>query len=144
MFSFLRSKKPINSSRNEKSQAIVEFVVNTLGVQQELFLNEDETLPTKAFDEWSIGYVAGATDAVFQKSGFEPNLQGMSTMTVVFIKVFGGGRGPELFGEFMRLQEQGNQAVQDGMITGGRDIAGWMADNNKVPTGWSAYIHSLD
>jgi len=81
---------------------------------------------------------------VLQKNGFEPDLEGMAVMTLVFMEVFGDRAGPSLFGDFMRLQEQGNQIVQDGMMTGGRDIYGWMADNNKVPTGWASYVHSLN
>ncbi|SPH18124.1 hypothetical protein DEA8626_01656 [Defluviimonas aquaemixtae] len=65
-------------------------------------------------------------------------------MTVFFMEVFGDRSGPELFGDYMRLQDQGNEIVQEGMMTGGRDVFAWMADSNKVPTGWMAYVYSLD
>ncbi len=139
-----KDEKPGKPSRQDKSKAIVKFVSNALGVQQALFLNEDGTLPPKAVDEWSIGYVAGTADAVLQKNGFEPDVEGMAVMTLIFMEVFGDRSGPELFGDFMRLQDQGNQIVEEGMMTGGRDVYAWMADTNRVPTGWMAYVHGLD
>lgn len=132
-----------DAAPKEKSSAIVEFVAGTLGIQQALFLNEDGTLPSKAVNNWSIGYVAGTTDAVLQKNGLEPDVEGMAIMALIFMEVFGDRNGPELFADFMRKQGQGNPDVQEGMMTGGRDMFTWMSDNDKVPTGWMAYLNSL-
>jgi len=124
-----------NTMPNEKSSAIIEFVAQILGVQQMLFMNEEGTLPVNAYDNWSIGYVAGTADAVLQKNGFETDVKGMALMTLIFVEVFGERGGPEFFGKFLRLQEQKDQDVQDGMATGGTDVWRWMSDNNKVPMG---------
>jgi len=92
--------------RENKSNNIVEFVVKTLGVQQALFLNEDGTLPSRALDEWSIGYVAGAADAVLEKNDFDVDIEGMAIMACIFSEVFGKEIGPELFKDFYAVSER--------------------------------------
>lgn len=126
------------------NHALVEFIAGMLGLQAMLFANEDGTYPEGALDDWSIGYVAGASDAVLQKNGIGQDVNGFAVMTLIFVEVFGLERGPDFFGKFMRLQQQRNQAVHDGMETGGRDVFGWMDNSIQVPTGWTAHVHGLD
>lgn len=142
VFSLFRSKKPPQTSRDDKAKAIAEFVSTAVGIQQVMIADEGGELPAKAVDEWSIGYVAGASDAVLQRNGFEPDADGMVVMTLVFIQVFGAARGVEFFARFMRLQQGGNAAVQLGMTTGGKEMFAWMADSSKPPFGWVDYVNA--
>lgn len=144
VFSLFRSKQRGKQLEQERAQAVVSFVSQALGVQQALFLHDDGTMPAKAFDRWSIGYVAGSADAVLQKNGFQTDVEEIEIILNVFREVFGESRGPELFVDFMHLQDQGNHVVDAGMVAGGHDVYAWMANRDTVPTGWIAYMHSLD
>lgn len=147
-FADLSVKKQYYTERanenDNKTRKIVDFVSKSLSIQQALFINEDGNLPKSALDEWSIGYVAGTADAVLQMNEVATDIEGMSIMTYIFIEVFGEENGPQLFGEFMRLQKDRHQNVQKGMMKGGQDIMGWMKDTNQIPTSWMAYVHGHD
>lgn len=130
-------------SKVDNTDALVEFVSGVLSIQQFMIRGGDDMLPEKAFDDWSLGYVAGAADAVLQKNGYEPDAKGMALMTSIFVEVFGKEAGPSLFGKFMELQEQGEPEVEKGMLLGGREIFKWMADSSKTPKGWASHVLGL-
>ena len=133
-----------DQAEQEKSYAIVDLVSGTLIGQNILFSNRNGTLPARALDEWSLGYVAGTTDAFLQKNGFGLDRRGIFVMTLVFIEVFGKKKGPELFGYFMQLQKEKNQLVENGMMTGGRDVFDWMANKNELPLKWVSHVFYRD
>lgn len=124
--------------------AIANFVADSLAVQKALFQSADGSLPEKALDHWSLGYVGGTADAVLQKNDIKLDDEAMTTLMHVFVEVFGNRFGPKMLGNFMMLQATGNMSVNAGMETGGQEMFAWMADNDKIPTGWMAYVRSLD
>lgn len=140
VFSLFRSKKPTKTSNDDKKRVIAEFVSGLLGIQRAMIADESGDLSGKATDDWSIGYVAGAADAVLQKNDIGPDAEGMVIMTLIYMQVFGTLQGAGFFARFMRLQEEGSSAVQQGMALGGKEMFALMADNTKAPFGWVEYV----
>ncbi len=126
-----------------KAESVVDFAIKILSLQTALFLNEDGGMPARALDEWSLGYVAGVGDVMLQANGFEADVTGMTIMNRIFIAAFGLQSGAVLFGEFMRLQSQENEALAKGMKSGGQDIVEWMSNSEKRPFGWMRHVSQI-
>lgn len=128
---------------DDKSSTIIKIVSRLLHAQQSLFLSASGEFPNEALDAWSLGYVAGVTDAVLQENGYEADAKGFAVMTMVFMEVFGDDHGPSLFGDFIRLQDEGNRDVEEGMQAGGSEMCEWMSNSISAPRGWVAHVHSF-
>ena len=108
-------------------------------MQTAFFREENSPLPKKASDDWSIGYVAGFSDAAFQNSGIPHDGGAYGLMTLIFVHVF-GEQGPTLFSKLMDLQAAKNIEVFDGMMKGGTEFNTWIKDHDRPPLGWSNYV----
>lgn len=127
---------------NEVSK-MVDIIAGTLSVQKALMTDEYEMLPEKAKDKWSLGYIGGYSDAILQRKGIEADATGFAIMTIVFMIMFGEEQGPIYFRKFMDLQQQGDSELFDGMKKGGEEVFAWLSDTDKIPMGWSGYVHGL-
>lgn len=135
--------KTAAAGREEKLQSIVLFVVGTLSVQKTLISNEDGSLPQRATDAWSIGYVSGTADAVLQLGDFKPDAECEAVIGVVFLHVFGEPDGREFIRKFNEYQSLGDKVFMEGMKAGGQDVYDFLKDSNRSPIAWSNHVHSL-
>jgi hypothetical protein len=104
-------------------------------------MGDDDILEILKSD-WSIGYIAGISDAAISRKGLDPDIEGAALITMVFINVFDLQTGPELFGKFMRLQKEKNVSVDDGMMVGGQEMFDWTSQKINFPHGLADYINS--
>ncbi len=133
-------ERPENDGIDQQAQAIVNTALELLAAQSMLM----GSIRKPPSDDWSIGYVAGFVDALLQKAGKEPDVEGMVVMTLVFSNVFGHDEGPSLFGKFMRLQAAGSERALNGMRAGGMDVFRWVNEPRELgPMGWYSEIKGI-
>jgi hypothetical protein len=128
---------------DDEVSKMVEIIAGTLSVQKALMSDEYDMLPEKAKDKWSLGYIGGYSDALLQRKGIETDATGFAIMTIVFITMFGEEQGPVYFRKFMDLQQEGDSELFSGMKKGGEEVFAWLGDTDKVPMGWSGYVHGI-
>ena len=136
-----KNKTVANDDSKEVSE-LANLAACVLSTQIAL-LSGSGSLPLKAKDNWSIGYVAGVSDAFLQRKNINNHSKlGHELMTMVYIATFGDSDGPDFFQKFMNLQNEGDSDIFNGMMSGGRDIFGWSKDKNKPPLGWTSHVTS--
>jgi len=94
---------------------IVEIIAGTLSVQKALITDENGMLPQKAKDKWSLGYIAGYSDALLQHTEIEVDATVLvTTTTIVFMAMFGEEQGPAYYRIFVRLLRTGDLELHNG------------------------------
>lgn len=136
-----KNKTVANGDSKEVSE-LANLLVGILSIQITM-MSDSGSLPSKAKDNWSIGYIAGVADAFLQiKNISNHSKSGHKLMTMIFIEIFGDSDGPDFFQKFMKLQTEGDSDIFDGMMIGGKEIFEWSKDKEKVPLGLSSHVRS--
>jgi len=128
---------------DENVSQMIDLIVGTLSAQKYLISDERNMLPEKAKDIWSLGYIGGYSDALLQRKGIDTDAAGLAIMTIVYMTIFGEEQGPTYFRKFMDLQREGDPKIIEGMKQGGNEVYTWLSDTDKVPMGWSRYVHGI-
>jgi hypothetical protein len=118
----------------------INFASNLLKGQSLLFQNGDGSIPLKAKDNWSIGYVAGFSDATLQLSGINNDARGVVIMLFIFIEIY-KEEGSVLFEKFSDLQKKSNWEINAGMLRGGNEFKDFIRNNDTIPTAWATHVN---
>lgn len=117
------------------------FLTGALRTQMSEMDGVESGLPAPAKDPFSLGYVAGFTEAVAAMRNIDSDAHGFVVHQAVFTDVFGAQEGPVLFASFMKLQSEGNEEIMMGMTIGGEDMFGWLNGECDAPVKWTEYVN---
>jgi hypothetical protein len=141
IFSLFGKSKQKASIDNSKTIAtnISNIVVDFLNMQLSLHRDDNGNLPSKAQDNWSLGYVAGAADASLYTRNYEPSSDvARFTMIMVFVRIYGDSG---YFDKVKDLQSSSDTELYSGMTAGGEIIDYLNASSfPSIPTKWSSHI----
>ncbi|MBY0355982.1 MAG: hypothetical protein K2Q12_09690 [Rickettsiales bacterium] len=140
---FGRGEKKVKNSSAQMGDIVTQaaqFLTEALFAQRAL-MEEAEALPAVAKDAWSLGYVAGFTEAVATMRQIDSEENGFVVHHAVFTDIFGAEEGPLLFATFMNLQSKDDEAVLMGMTMGGEDMFAWLNGDVETPMRWADYVN---
>jgi hypothetical protein len=123
--------------RNETIDRVQSYLRSD--VQSILGTGGQHTLPDRARDDFSIGYVLGFTDSALQRAGIGTDVSGMAAATIIFLEVF-GDEGASFFGKAIRLQNQGDPQLLRGITAGGNDYNARVRDPELGGKSWVVYV----
>lgn len=98
-----------------------------------------DSLPQKAKDEYSLGYIAGMLDASLTGLGVDSFDTSMATLSFTLQKLF-GEEGKELFMKSFNLLENDNAIYKKALSDGGTEFMRFMGKQINAPMGWYKYI----
>jgi hypothetical protein len=104
----------------------------------QLMILDSKNLPDKARDNWSIGYVAGVTDALLYSKDIDNNSAvGFAVLSLVFTDIFNDTDGT-MFASLMSLMS--DNEIKDSMKIGGDEAMEFLKSNSNVPHKWMLHI----
>ena len=125
---------------NEASAALPGIIIATLAAQKTFVSIASGTLPERARDHFSIGYIGGYTNAILQLKGVQSAAVVESISNHVFAAAFSNDDGGSLYQKYLVLKLAGDQEVMAGKHLGDSDIMCWLRNNANVPLGWSDHV----
>lgn len=135
-----KDDKPKGNIADIVTQA-AQFLTGALRTQMQEMDGIEQGLPAPAKDPFSLGYVAGFTEAVAAMRGIDSDAHGFVVHQAIFTDLFGPQEGPLLFARFMKLQNEGNEEIMMGMTIGGEDMFGWLNGERDAPVKWAEYVN---
>lgn len=142
-----KNKSSYQEPANVNAGAWMEFATNistALAVQTVLFGGAENSLPDKASDDWSVGYLLGFTDTMLNQNSRIEKDDWPTIELAVFNQLFGKANGNRCFNRACDLIKAKNEEAISGFDTGLCDITFW---NNKKdvskycsPGSWSDYV----
>ena len=142
MFGWIFGKKHESAPRSSSGDIITQAAQFLVGALREQMMEMDQQgLPAPAKDPYSLGYVAGFTEAVAAMRSIDSDANGFVVHQAVFTDLFGPQEGPLLFALFMKLQGEANEEVLMGMTVGGEDMFGWLNGDREAPVKWTEYVN---
>jgi hypothetical protein len=138
---FFGKKEVPKSNFGDIVMQAASFLTSALRTQMTEMDGIERGLPAPAKDPFSLGYVAGFTEAVAAMRNIDSDAHQFVVHQAVFTDVFGEQEGPLLFATFMKLQGEGNEEIMMGMTIGGEDMFGWLNGERDAPVKWAEYVN---
>jgi hypothetical protein len=118
-----------------------QFLVEALRTQMSQMDGIEQGLPAPAKDGFSLGYIAGFTEAVAAMRGIDSDASGFVVHQAIFTDLYGPQEGPLLFAAFMKRQAAGDEEIMMGMTIGGEDMFAWLNGEVEAPIKWAQYVN---
>ena len=121
--------------------AVSTIIASTLAAQKAYILADTGALPSKARDNFSVGYIGGYIDAVLRRKRVATMRAKHTIGELVFVDLFGSPDGFSLYEKYVSLQIESEPSFYTGMAAGETDVEEWFKNNLNSPFGWSVYVH---
>ncbi len=126
---------------DDDAGAVSAIIAGTLAAQKAFISADTGTLPGRARDKFSVGYIGGYVDAVLRRKRVATMRTKYTVGELVFADIFGTDDGFSLYENYVSLQNESDSDLFAGMAAGETDIEEWYRNNLNSPFGWSVYVH---
>jgi hypothetical protein len=136
MFGLFKKKQP---ALPERGAALNDVAQGMLAAQFALAQVGPEVAATR---NWSMGYMFGIHDAVYQRARISGDVECIALMSVSFIGMFGGvNAGSTAIRRCLDLQADPEFVA--GSQAGGGDVFQFFADTNRIPMALFTYLQEV-
>ncbi|WP_234572401.1 hypothetical protein [Rhodohalobacter sp. 614A] len=117
------------------AQAVISIIDSHIQMQ-----GGKDSLPAKAKDSYSLGYIAGMLDASLHNLAQKNLEKFIEVLSFTLNSLFGNSEGKRLILKVFDLLENPDQVYYKAMEDGGNEFLDFIRGNIHAPTGWAWYI----